>query len=122
MEIDMDFSFVVVFVRVCTQTMHYSPTVHKNSIYFLNKNIYKRKTSKIIIFNTRHIAEKDYITPVKRGKKFALTMATLQSKGKYLKKQGKGNNSKAANDIADEKVNQLYSAEKSSNHRPSTLV
>jgi hypothetical protein len=49
-------------------------------------------------------------------------MATLQSKGKDLKKQGKGNKRKAANDITDEEVDTLYTAGELGNHSPSSLI
>ena len=75
----------------------------------LNKyHFYLNILFKSIILHLRHLTENGYLTTIARGSEFTKTMKTLQSKGKDLKKQGKGNKRKAANDITDEEVDLLF--------------
>ena len=66
--------------------------------------------------------EYQYETSIARGKEFALCMATLRSKGKDLKRKGKGNKEHAADSLSDDEVNILYSSGQLGNHCPEALI
>ena len=82
----------------------------------------KTKFRNKLFFYNSYLREKDYPTSISKGKEFARTMATYDSKGKELKKQGKGNKDGAADTLTDAEVDALHATGQLGLSSPSSII